>query len=95
MRLRISGEADRDIDELHSYGMQIYGQDRADKYVRQMLGEFRRISEQPHLWRERDEVRPPVRLRALFAHNIFYDVGDDEVVIVRVLHHTADWVHIL
>jgi len=36
-----------------------------------------------------------VRLLTYAAHNIFYDVTDDEVIILRVLYHSADWVHVL
>lgn len=95
MRLEVSRAADLDIDAVLIFGAERYGGEAAGRYVTAMLGEFGRIAVWPFTSRERNEVRPPVRLRTFRAHNIFYDVGTDTVTIVRVLHHSADWVHIL
>ncbi len=95
MQLKVSDEADRDVDRLHEYGIAVYGEQQADGYLISLLGEYRRIVAWPLAFRERHDVRPPVRLRPFRAHNIFYDVTQDTVTIVRVLHHSADWVHIL
>jgi len=93
MRLEISLEAERDMAALHLYGAINYGEDQADQYVLNLLDEFRRISEWPLAYAERTEVRPPIRLRPYRAHNLFYDVTGDLVTIVRVMHHSADWMH--
>jgi toxin ParE1/3/4 len=95
MQLEITDEADRDVDRLHEYGSTVYGERQADSYLIELLGEYRRIVAWPLAARERHDVRPPIRLRRFRAHNIFYDVTADAVTIVRILHHTADWVNIL
>jgi toxin ParE1/3/4 len=95
MRLEVSQAADLDIDGVLVFGTELYGEQAADRYVMALLAEFGRIATWPFSSRERHEVRPSVRLRSFRAHNIFYDVHADEVEIVRVLHHSADWVHIL
>ena len=95
MQLKVAVEADQDVADLYAYGTAAFGERQADSYVIELLGEYRRILAWPLATRERNDVRPPIRLRRFRAHNIFYDVADDTVTIVRVLHHSADWVNIL
>jgi plasmid stabilization system protein ParE len=93
MRLEVSLDAERDIAALHLYGTIQYGEKQADLYVMDLLDELRRIAEWPLAHAERAEVRPAIHLRPWRAHNVFYDVEDSVVTIVRVLHHSADWMH--
>lgn len=91
MRLRVSAEALADLTELRAYGIQTYGERAADAYIATLGRTLERIAEWPLASRLRTEIRPPVRLIVHEAHNIFFDVEDDVVEIVRVLHHTIDW----
>jgi toxin ParE1/3/4 len=93
MRLEVSLEAERDIAALHLHGAINYGEKQADQYVLDLLDEFRRIAEWPLAYAERTEVRPAIRLRPFHAHNVLYDVADGVVTIIRVMHHSADWMH--
>ena len=95
MRLNISDAARSDLRELHEYGREIYGETAARSYLATILLTIEQIPEWPFASRLRHEVRPPVRLLTRAAHNVFYDVQDDKIEIVRILHHSADWVHIL
>lgn len=79
MQLEVTDEADRDVNALHEYGSIAYGERQADAYVTELLAEYRRILAWPLAARERDDVRPSVRLRHFRAHNIFYDVTAETV----------------
>jgi toxin ParE1/3/4 len=94
-QLRIADEARADLRNLHRFGTELYGERSATTYVERLLEAIEEIGETPLLWALRDEVRPPVRLRRLTAHNIFYDLTETEVIVVRILHHAADWMHTL
>jgi toxin ParE1/3/4 len=91
MRLRISDPADRDIKEIHAFGIRTYGERRADDYIGALLDQLRWLADWPLTSREQDDIRPPVRLCIFDAHNIIYDVHPDEIVILRIFHHSADW----
>ena len=95
MRLSISDAARRDLRSLYDYGVDNYGRQSANQYLDAITLAIERIPDWPLANRLRTEVRPPVRLFAHAAHNVFYDVRSDEVEIIRVLHHAADWVNIL
>lgn len=88
---RISPAARQDIDELYIYGILTYGLRQADAYVAGLRGTINTIAEHPMLGREKDEIRPPVRLVPYEAHHLFYDVIDETVVLQRVLHRSANW----
>lgn len=91
MQLKVSDEAARDLIELHRYGIARYGERHANLYLDGLVAEFQSMLEWPLATRERTEIRPPLRLRVYRAHNVLYAVRNDEVLIVRILHHNANW----
>lgn len=92
-QLRLSHRAALELDELNYYGTLKYGPVQAEIYYRQLQRMIGWLSEYPFRYREHDEIRPPVRLMPFGAHNIFYEVTETEVIVTRVLHHSADWIN--
>ena len=92
MRLEISGHAERDLEELHLYGISRYGLRAADAYLGELFAKLGHIAQHPLAAQERFGTRPPVRLVVQRAHNILYTVADETVTILRVLHHSANWI---
>lgn len=92
---RISPAAQQDIDEVYLYGILAYGLGQADGYISGLREAVLVLAEHPLMGRERDEVRPPIRLLPYESHHLFYDVIDGTVVLQRVLHHSADWTEML
>jgi toxin ParE1/3/4 len=80
-RPRFSPEAHRDLDDIYVYGTLTYGLAHTDDYANGLLATIERLGANPRIARERDEVRPPIRLLTYRAHNICYDIdgerGDD------------------
>jgi toxin ParE1/3/4 len=91
MRLEFSEPATSDLNAIYIYGAETYGLSRADSYMGGLQKLFNSLADNPFMGRERDEVRPPIRLFPYEAHHVFCDVIGDRVVIQRVLHRTADW----
>lgn len=92
-RPKVSPEAQLDLNDMHIYGTLRFGLQQADRYLDGLRGMLDTVGENPHIGREREEVHPPIRLLPYKAHHIFYDVIGGTVVIIRVLHHTVDWMH--
>jgi toxin ParE1/3/4 len=95
MRLEIAVRAARDLYELHLYGIEHYGARAADVYLQQLFEKFDLIAEWPFSARERRDAPSPVRLTQQRAHNILYAVVDDGVEILRVFHHSVNWIDLL
>jgi toxin ParE1/3/4 len=95
MRLEISLLAARDLRELHLYGLGRYGPSKADAYLADLFASFEHIMQWPLAARERLATRPPVRLVRRQAHNVLYCVEHETVTILRVFHHSANWIDYL
>ena len=95
MRLRITDAADQDIKSIDHYGRRHYGDRQTIAYIARLFDDLEWIRDWPLTSRERNEVRPPVRVHPSSAHNILYAVQTDEVLILRVLHHSVNWIDLL
>jgi toxin ParE1/3/4 len=95
MLLELSDEAWRDLTEIHRYGVREFGAPTANAYLSALVRTLAQLAEWPSLGRLRTDVRPPVRLFSTGVHNIFYDPIDGKVRIIRVLHHSVDWINVL
>lgn len=91
MARKTSPEADDDFAAIYVYGVDNFGKSQAEKYAISLLDAFDMLGNSPHIGRERSEVSPPVRLWPHGSHNILYAVVEDEVLILRVVHHSVQW----
>ena len=56
---------------------------------------LRRLSDFPELGRQRDDLNPPLRQLNVRSHVVFYQVTADDIMIVRILHHSVDYLDLL
>ena len=92
MAFRTTLEADNDIAKLYSFGALTFGLAAATDYAEGLRERFYFLSEFPRVARERREVSPPVRVFPYRSHVLAYRIEDEDVVILRVLHHSVDWI---
>lgn len=95
MQLEISVRAARDLRELHGFGLREYGAARADAYLAEMFEKFDVIAQWPFAERERPSAGGSVRLTKQRAHNILYMITGNTVLVLRVFHHSANWIDLL
>ncbi len=91
--LKFSQQASRDIDEIYLYGLINFGEDQADIYsekVKNLVLET--LCRNPEIGRLDTRVNPAIRRLDFESHVIFYDVTETEIVIVRILHASMDFV---
>lgn len=91
MRLvELSNAADTDIENILLYGIERFGAETAEAYVRGFDDCFALIAAHPAIGAVHDTVRPPVHSLPHGSHRIYYDVLPDRIVVRRVLHKTMD-----
>lgn len=95
MKYEIAVRASRDLREIHSYGIDTYGGRRADAYLEELFAKFDHIARWPYATQERHAARSVVRLNRQRAHNIVYSVENETVRILRVFHHSVNWLDLL
>ena len=91
--LKFSQQASRDIDEIYLYGLTNFGDDQPDIYsekVKNLVLET--LCRNPEIGRLDTRVNPAIRRLDFESHVIFYDVTETDIVIVRILHGSMDFV---
>ncbi|HAH10679.1 MAG TPA: plasmid stabilization protein ParE [Alphaproteobacteria bacterium] len=90
MKLVLSVEADRDLDDIFSYSFERWGTAQAEKYRGHLWAALSRILKQPH--KGRIMIRPGGTVFSVTAerHRIFYEVDGAEIFILRILHQAMD-----
>ena len=90
--VRISPEADRDIQDIHDYILRD-DPDAASRVIQSFLERFSMLTRQPMIGTPRDDLLPGLRDFTVGRYVIFHRVlpGEGPVVeIVRVLHVARD-----
>jgi toxin ParE1/3/4 len=89
-KLELTEAPDRYLVEIDVYSFRNFGEDRADRYLLGLHERFQKLAERPNLARSADRLRPGYRRFRHMSHVIFFQVIDDGIRIVRVLHQRMD-----
>ncbi len=104
--IRLTREAERDLDEIARYTIATFGPEQAMRYAALIEHALTLLAEDPHRLasRERNELRPGVRSmhlsraaarRHAASHVLYYHLaaradGAQDIVILRVLHERME-----
>ncbi len=89
--LRISCRAANDLAEIADYTIAEFGIAQARRYRALFDTCFESLSERPGLGASAGKIVPGLRRIRQQAHIVFYTCSEDEILIVRVLHHSMDF----
>lgn len=95
MRLERSRQAERDLDEILTYGTRRFGHDVGDAYFFSFEAAFALLVDNPQAGEPIDHVGPGVRKLTHRRHRIFYEIDGDRIWVLRVRHHAQDMPDIL
>lgn len=90
VNFELSKSALADLESIGKYTQNKYGKDQRNKYLVQLHNRFIQLSKNPHLGRERPDIKLGYRSIAEGNHVIFYWVQDKNVQILRILHGYMD-----
>ena len=91
--LQFLQQASRDIDEIYLYGFINFGEEQVELYVAKMKNVLEMMRSNPEIGRLDTRVNPAIRRFDFESHVIFYDISDNDIIIVRVLHGSMDFVN--
>jgi toxin ParE1/3/4 len=89
-RLEISVDADGDLFDILSYGTAIHGEAASDIYYSGLIDAFGFLCENPAAGQIDEDSELGLRRWRYRQHKIFYRIGKDRLLIVRVFHVAAD-----
>jgi toxin ParE1/3/4 len=85
-RVRISSEAERDIDGIASYTISTWGWRQTEQYLAKLEECFDLLGNNPAIGRNCDGIRAGLRRFEIGSHVVFYLVEAGGILVVRVLH---------
>ncbi len=83
-------QADSDLQEIYRYTKERWGLPQAKKYLHSLTESFEFLADNPQTGRPRDDIRKGYRSLHKSKHHIFYRVEGQNILIVRILHHSRD-----
>jgi toxin ParE1/3/4 len=86
--LRVSSEAESDLDLIVAYTIDTWGTDQADQYLAQLENGFDLLAGNPSLGRSCDVLHAGLRRFEVESHVVFYLTEPDGILVVRVLHRS-------
>ena len=95
MSVRLTAEAERDIDEILRFGIVEFGEAQAETYYRGLTERFALLERWPEAAPVKAGARLPLRLFPYGSHVILYMRDGDDILILRVLHGRSDWMELL
>jgi toxin ParE1/3/4 len=88
---RLTSAALNDLDAIWDYSARTWSAGQADIYIRALADDMDLLVRHPEIARERQEIRPPVRLYRSGSHLIVYRIEDGWLDVLRIVHSRQNW----
>ena len=88
--VRLTQAADADIEAIAEYTIQRFGVRQARIYRDGLWNTFDILAEFPELGARQEHVGPSVRRFVHESHSIYYELGESEILILRILGRGQD-----
>jgi toxin ParE1/3/4 len=89
-RVAFAPRAQQDYDDILLYGLQTWGEIQMVSYQDDLDRALEELGAFPEIGRRRPDYFFGCRTHPVRSHILFYEIDQDEIRIVRILHHTAD-----
>lgn len=87
---RLSRRAAADLGAIAEFTIQRFGLERARRYRDELKTCFEALAENPRLGRGAGQLAKGLSRYEHQSHIVLYQATDDDVLVVRVLHHRMD-----
>jgi toxin ParE1/3/4 len=85
-QVRVSVEAEGDIDQIAVYTTNTWGWRQTDQYLSKLEEGFNLLAENPSIGRSCESIRDGLRRFEIGRHVVFYLPEPGGILVVRVLH---------
>jgi toxin ParE1/3/4 len=87
----LSPRAQADLDEIWDYSARHWGEDRAERYVRDLWRGIEYVASDPRRGRSCEEIRAGYFKYLVGSHVVFYRLVPGGMDVVRILHQRMDF----
>ena len=85
---QLSQKADEDLAAIFIYSLQNFGEAKAKSYLVSLHECLSLLAEQPRTGREVNHIRPGYFRHEHASHALFYQITNNGIFVVRVLHQS-------
>ena len=85
LELRLTKAADADLTPIAEYTIERYGLKQARAYADGLFKALALLTENPQLGSDQGQVRANTRRLVHESHRIYYEVGEAQVLVLRIL----------
>ena len=89
-KLRISGPARRDLEEIGAYNGREWGARQKRKYLGLIRNKLAELRDHPKTGAARDDIAKGLRAAAVEKHIVYYRETETVLAVVRILHQRMD-----
>ena len=83
--------ADKDLKKILLYSIHHWGENRAERYIREIAESFQKLAENPSIGMNYSHIRPDIYAYRVVSHLIFYKPKKNGISIFRILHQSMDF----
>lgn len=87
----LTPRAKADLDGIWSYSVSQWGEDRTERYLRDLWRGMERLADDPRRGQSCDDIRPGYLRYTIGSHVVFCRVDGETLVAVRILHSRMDF----
>lgn len=88
---RLSVKAKEDLTEIYTYGILQFGYSQAEKYAAGLEESLLNLAQAPFLGKESTFLFRGLRQFIYKSHLIFCLIEEEDILVVRILHHSRDY----
>ena len=95
LKVQYTREAANDLDRIWDYTEEVWSIAQAETYVSSLRSTIMMLANMPAMGRKRTELNPPLLSYPSAEHLIFFQLGDQTLIVTRILGQRQDWRAIL
>ena len=88
---RLRPAADRDLQNIFRYSVKEWGNDRAERYIRDLDSAFQKLADNELKATNADDIQPGLHWCRVVSHIVFFKHTDYGILVIRVLHKGMDY----
>jgi toxin ParE1/3/4 len=81
-----------DLEDIFKYSVPEFGIARAEQYIRGLNEAFISLAEEPHVANVYGHIKPKLMGFPVVSHIIFFRYTSTQLLIIRVLHKSMDYI---
>lgn len=89
MGYRLTGEAQRDLQDIRDYTLRNWGAAQSRSYLKRLQVLLNKLGEMPGLGQSRtEELSPGIYSFPYVSHTIYYRIQESDILVMTVLHQS-------